>query len=78
VLLVGAVTGFLASGDLSLFDQLTEGRFTTLPAIIFRWATLPSDDFRQNAAAAIIVLLVVILVANAVAILLRNRYERKW
>jgi phosphate transport system permease protein len=78
VLLVGAVTGFLASGDLSLFEQLTEGRFTTLPAIIFRWATLPSDDFRQNAAAAIIVLLVVILTANAVAILLRNRYERKW
>jgi len=78
ILLVGAVTGFLASGDLSLFDQLTEGRFTTLPAIIFRWATLPSDDFRQNAAAAIIVLLVVILIANAVAILLRNRYERKW
>jgi phosphate transport system permease protein len=78
ILLVGAVTGFLAFGDLSLFDQLTEGRFTTLPAIIFRWATLPSDDFRQNAAAAIIVLLVVILIANAVAILLRNRYERKW
>ena len=78
LLLVGAVTGFLASGDLSLFEQLTQGRFTTLPTIIFRWATLPSDDFRQNAAAAIIVLLVVILTANAAAILLRNRYERKW
>src|SRR5919106_930623 len=78
ILLVGAVTGFLASGDLSLFEQLMEGRFTTLPAIIFRWSTLPSDDFRQNAAAAIIVLLVVILTANAAAILLRNRYERKW
>jgi phosphate transport system permease protein len=78
VLLVGAVTGFLASGDMSLLQQVTEGRFTTLPTIIFSYSTLPADAFRANASAAIIVLLAVILTANAAAILLRNRYERKW
>jgi phosphate transport system permease protein len=78
VLLVGAVTGFLASGDMSLLQQITEGRFTTLPTIIFSYSTLPADAFRANASAAIIVLLAVILTANAAAILLRNRYERKW
>jgi phosphate transport system permease protein len=78
VLLVGAVSGFLASGDLSLFQQITEGRFTTLPTIIFSYAGLPAEAFKANASAAIIVLLAVILTANAAAILLRNRYERKW
>ena len=77
LLLVGAVTGFLATGNQTFLEQL-QGRFTTLPTIIFRWATLPSDLFRRNASAAIIVLLLVIISANGIAILLRNRYERRW
>lgn len=77
VLLVGAVTGFLASGDASFVEQLRDP-FTTLPTIVFSWAGLPTKDFRALSSAAIIVLLGVIFLANAVAIILRNRYERKW
>ena len=77
LILVGAVTGFLATGDQSLTEAL-QGRFTALPMIIFNWARQPNADFQALTSAAIIVLLVVILAANAVAILLRNRYERKW
>lgn len=77
VLLVGATTGFLASGDLSVIEQL-RARFTTLPTIIFRWSTLPNEAFRELASAAIVVLLGVILLANGAAIALRNRYERRW
>lgn len=77
ILLVGAVTGFLATGDASLYHQLYD-RFTTLPTIVFQYAGLPNAAFRANTSAAIIVLLALILSANAVAILLRNRYERKW
>lgn len=77
LILVGAVTGFLATGDQSLTEAL-QGRFTALPMIIFNWSRQPNADFRALTSAAIIVLLVVILAANAVAILLRNRYERKW
>jgi len=77
LLLVGAVTGFLATGGASIYEQIY-GRYTALPVVIFRWASLPSSDFRALTSAAIIVLLALTLTANAVAIILRNRYERKW
>jgi phosphate transport system permease protein len=75
LLLVGAITGFLASG--SLYEQLYS-EFTSLPTIIFAWAKEPDPGFRELMSAAIIVLLAVILLANAAAIFLRNRYEKKW
>ena len=37
----------------------------------------PQEGFRSNTAAAIVVLLALVLMANATAILLRNRYEKK-
>ena len=77
LILVGAVTGFLATGQQTFVEQL-QGRFTSLPTIIFSWARQPSADFRELTSAAIVVLLLLILTANAAAIFLRNRYERKW
>jgi phosphate transport system permease protein len=77
LLLVGAATGFLATGSQNLLEQF-QGAYTTLPTVIYAYARLPNPDFRAVTAAAIVVLLVVILTANAAAILLRNRYERKW
>ena len=78
LLLVGAVTGYISTGgDRGLLDTL-QGRFTALPTLIFSFSRQIGDDWRANAAAAILVLLVVILAVNAVAIVLRNRYERKW
>ena len=75
LLLVGATTGFLATGG--LYEQLYSP-FTSLPTIIFAWAKEPDPGFRELTSAAIIVLLGIILTANAAAIVLRNRYERKW
>lgn len=77
LLLVGAVTGFLATGNQSFFSQL-KGPFTSLPTIVFAWSTQPSTDFRALTSAAIVVLLAVILVANATAIILRNRFDKRW
>jgi phosphate transport system permease protein len=77
VILVGAVTGLMISGDQSFFDQL-QSRFTTLPTVVYSWARQPSSEFEGLTAAAIIVMLAVILIANATAIILRNRFERKW
>ena len=78
LLLVGAVTGYISTGgDRGLIETL-QGRFTALPTLIFSFSRQIGDDWRANAAAAILVLLVVILAVNAVAIVLRNRYERKW
>jgi len=75
LILAGAVLGGFSTGSKEFVEQLF-GRYTTLPVTIFDWARRPQADFRELTAAAIIVLLVVTLLANAIAILLRNRYER--
>jgi phosphate transport system permease protein len=50
--------------------------FTVLPIQIFNWLSRPQAAFAENAAAAIIVLLVLLLAMNAIAIFLRDRYQR--
>jgi len=50
-------------------------RFTALPIQIFNWASRPQKEFQENAAAGIIVLLAVLLTMNAIAIILRNRFQ---
>ncbi|CAN5262861.1 MAG: phosphate ABC transporter permease PstA [Acidimicrobiia bacterium] len=78
LLLVGAVTGFFTLGEGStVMDRLTSA-YTALPVTVFSWSRQPSEEFRALAAAAIVTLLLVLLTANAAAIILRNRYERKW
>ena len=77
ILLVGAATGLLRTGDQSFIDQL-RGPFTALPVVIFSFARQPGDDFRALTAAASLVLLVLVLMMNGLAIWLRNRYEQKW
>ncbi len=52
--------------------------FTTLPIQIFNWTGRPEDAFQEVASAAIIVLLGLLLMMNALAIVIRNRYQRSW
>ena len=77
LILVGAITGFFFVSSGNPIERL-HGPYTSLPTIIFNWSRLPGEDFRHLAAAAIVVLMVLILTINATAIVLRNRYERKW
>lgn len=78
LLLVGAVTGgFAVAANASITEQL-QGPYTALPTVIYSWARQPKAEFRELTAAAIIVLLVMVLLINAIAIILRNRYARKW
>jgi phosphate transport system permease protein len=60
------------------FDPDLFGAFTALPVQIYIWTRLPDPDFKLLAAAAIVVLLAILLMLNAVAIFIRNRYQRKW
>jgi phosphate transport system permease protein len=57
--------------------SLTSG-FTALPVQIYNWVKLPQQDFQYLAAAGIVVLLAMLLTLNSVAILLRNRYQKRW
>ena len=52
-------------------------KFTVLPIQIFNWVSRPQAEFKANAAAGIIVLLVLLLSMNAIAIIVRDRYQRQ-
>ncbi len=52
--------------------------FTTLPIQIFNWASQPQKAFQEVASAAIILMLVLLLIMNALAIVIRNRYQNRW
>jgi phosphate transport system permease protein len=75
LILTGAVLGGFSTGNKDLIEQIF-GRFTVLPVTVFDWARRPQAEFRELTAAAIVVLLVITLLANAIAILLRHRFER--
>jgi phosphate transport system permease protein len=83
LIVVGAVTGFSSRGvGLSLGNVLDPSalgeRFTAMPALVTAWAKLPQEEFKvDNTAAAIIGMLVFVLLINSIAIVLRNRFERK-
>jgi phosphate transport system permease protein len=51
---------------------------TTLPTQIFNWADSPERGFVSRTSAAILVLLAFLVIMNLLAIVLRQRFERKW
>jgi phosphate transport system permease protein len=53
-------------------------KFTALPIQIYQWTTRAQSEFHSIAAASIIVLLIMLLSLNATAVLLRNRFQRKY
>ena len=67
-----------ASTAISFDPDSPFAKFTTLPIQIYQWTSRPQDEFRSLAAASILVLLMMLLSLNASAILLRNRYSRKY
>jgi phosphate transport system permease protein len=83
LIVVGAATGLLGRnpglslGSLTDPGSLTE-RFTALPVLVSSFTKEPDPQFHEaNAAAAIIAMLVFVLIVNSIAIVLRNRFERK-
>ena len=51
---------------------------TVLPVQIFLWADSPERAFLEKTSAAIMVLLLFLVTMNAVAVMLRKRFERRW
>lgn len=76
LILVGAVVGGFNVQYDSILGTL-QGRYTALPTTVYDWARKP-PTFSGNVYAAIVVLIVVLLLVNALAIYLRNRFERRW
>ncbi len=72
LLLIG-MNAFITSAASSPFDSST-----ALPTQIFIWADSPERGFVSRTSAAILVLLGFLVMMNAIAIYLRQKFERKW
>ena len=72
LVMIGIPTILLATPS-GLLDQ-----FSALPTQIYTWAKMPQAEFQNVASAGIIVLLVILLLMNTVAILLRNKFSKKF
>lgn len=51
---------------------------TVLPVQIYLWADSPERAFLEKTSAAIMILLVFLILMNAVAVVLRKHFEKKW
>lgn len=77
---IGETAPIIAIGAVSFTRAIPQGlldSFTALPIQIFSWSGMPNPKFENAAAAGIIVLLIVLLGMNAIAILLRNKYQKR-
>ena len=72
LLLIG-MNAFITSPPAGVMDAAT-----TLPTQIYIWADSPERGFVSRTSAAIVVLLVCLVLMNAIAIFLRQRFERRW
>lgn len=78
---IGEAAPLILIGGLTFITfnpESVNSNFTVLPIQIFNWVSRPQEEFRVLAAAAIVVLLVILLAMNALAIFLRNKYQRKY
>ncbi len=88
LIMVGAAT-FLRStpgGITHLTELLTNfpsvldapfSEYTAMTIQVYNWVKQPSDDYRHAAAAGILVLLIALLSLNALAIYVRNRFQKR-
>ena len=72
LLMIGMVA-FIVDIPGSVFDPST-----VLPVQIFLWADSPERAFVERTSAAIMVLLTFLIAMNALAVVLRKRFERRW
>ena len=55
-----------------------ESKVTALPMQIFHLTSMPQEEYQMAASAAIVLLLAMILGMNAVAIFIRNKFQKSW
>ena len=52
--------------------------FTALPMQIYDWSSRPQQEFQAVAAAGIIVLMAVLLFMNSIAVVIRNKFDKRY
>ncbi|WP_409301694.1 phosphate ABC transporter permease PstA [Peribacillus sp. SCS-155] len=72
-LIVVGIPLFIAFLPRTVFDTLT-----VLPMQIYNWTSRPQEEFHQVAAAGIIVLLILLIAMNTIAVLIRNKFSKRY
>ena len=72
LLMIGMVA-FIVDVPKGLTDSAT-----ALPVQVYLWANSPERAFVERTSGAIMVLLAFLLVMNGAAVILRQRFERRW
>ena len=72
LLMIGMVA-FIVDVPKSFLDPAT-----VLPVQVFIWSDVPERAFVERTSGAIIVLLAFLILMNGLAVILRNRFERRW
>ncbi|MCU0842798.1 MAG: phosphate ABC transporter permease PstA [Thiobacillaceae bacterium] len=78
---LGETAPLLMIGMVAFIVDIPKGIFdpaAVLPVQIFLWADSPERAFVEKTSAAIVVLLAFLMVMNALAVILRKRFERRW
>jgi phosphate transport system permease protein len=52
--------------------------FTVLPMQIYNWTSRPQEEFHALAAAGIIVLLILLIIMNSIAVIIRNKFQKRY
>jgi phosphate transport system permease protein len=77
---IGETAPLITIGALTYIPFAPDGiwsKFTVLPIQVFNWVSRPQPEFKVNAAAGILVLLVLLMTMNAVAVIVRDRFQRQ-
>ncbi|TVX78989.1 phosphate ABC transporter permease PstA [Peribacillus simplex] len=72
-LVVVGIPMFIAFLPQSVMDT-----FTVLPMQIYNWTSRPQEEFQQVAAAGIIVLLILLIIMNSIAVIIRNKFQKRY
>jgi len=76
---IGETAPLITIGALTYVPFIPDGLwspFTVMPIQIFNWVSRPQAAFAENAAAGILLLLLLLLTMNAVAIVVRDRFQK--
>ncbi|UOR12303.1 phosphate ABC transporter permease PstA [Halobacillus amylolyticus] len=71
LIIVGAATAIYTLPDSLL------SKYTVMPIQIYNWTGRPQEEWQHVAAAGIVVLLIVLLMMNAIAVGIRNKFQKR-
>ncbi|TGB04295.1 phosphate ABC transporter permease PstA [Halobacillus salinus] len=71
LIIVGAATAIFTLPDSLL------AKYTVMPIQIYNWTGRPQEEWQYVAGAGIIVLLAILLLMNSIAVIIRNKYQRR-